>query len=293
MKYAIIDIGSNSVRLAIFADGKVIYRDKITARLGEGIATDNKLKDFAVRRALNAVIAFVKTAKDYGVDAENILPFATAAVRQTENGNDFVTAVYDATGVYVDVLSENEECKVAVMGALEGFDGAVLDVGGASSELAVSENGKIVYAKSLPLGAVKLRDAFLKKEDEIFSVLEKTVKEYSLKSLKSITAIGGTACCISYVLSGDKEYDRDRNHGRFVPITDLYAHLLEIKDLSGDEISYKYGIEKSRAETIFYGGALIYEVLKYFNLNGYTLSENDNLEGYYLLKTKGAGYEEK
>lgn len=293
MKYAIIDIGSNSVRLAIFADGKVIYRDKITARLGEGIATDNKLKDFAVRRALNAVIAFYKTAKDYGVEAENILPFATAAVRQTENGSDFVAAVYDAIAISVDVLSEEDECKVAVIGALGGKDGAVLDVGGASSELAVSKSGKIVYAKSLPIGAVKLRDAFLGKEDEIFSSLSKAVCEYSLKSLKSITAIGGTACCLSFVLSGDKEYDRDKNHGRFVPITDLYAHLLRIKDISGEEISHVYGLEKSRAETIFYGGALIYEVLKYFKLDGYTLSENDNLEGYYLLKTKGKGYEEK
>lgn len=293
MKYAIIDIGSNSVRLAIFADGKVIYRDKITARLGEGIATDNKLKDFAVRRALDAVIAFYKTAKDYGVESENILPFATAAVRQTENGSDFVAAVYDATGISVDVLSEEDECKVAVIGALEGKDGAVLDVGGASSELAVSKSGKIVYAKSLPIGAVKLRDAFLGKEDEIFSSLSKAVCEYSLKSLKSITAIGGTACCLSFVLSGDEEYDRDKNHGRFVPITDLYAHLLKIKDISGEKISRVYGLEKSRAETIFYGGALIYEVLKYFKLDGYTLSENDNLEGYYLLKTKGKGYEEK
>lgn len=293
MKYAIIDIGSNSVRLAIFADGKVIYRDKITARLGEGIAADNTLKDFAVRRALNAVIAFYKTAKDYGVEAENILPFATAAVRQTKNGSDFVAAVYDATGISVDVLSEDGECEVALIGALGGKDGAVLDVGGASSELVVSQNGKIVYAKSLPIGAVKLRDAFLGKEDEIFSALSKAARDYSVKSLKSITAIGGTACCLSFVLSGDKEYDRDKNHGRFVPITDLYANLLKIKDLSGEEISRVYGLEKSRAETIFYGGALIYEVLKYFKLDGYTLSENDNLEGYYLLKTRGKGYEKK
>lgn len=293
MKYAVIDIGSNSVRLAIFADGKVIYRDKITARLGEGIVIDNKLKYFAVSRALNAVIAFVKVAKDYGVAAKNIFPFATAAVRQTDNGGDFVTAVYGATSISVDVLPEEKECKVAVMGALNGLDGAVLDVGGASSELAVSENGEIVYAKSLPVGAVKLRDAYLGKENEIFDDLEKIVKDYSVNSLKSLTLIGGTACCLSYVLSGDKEYDRDRNHGRFVSITDLYTHLLKIKDLSGDEISRKYGLEKSRAETIFYGGALIYTVLKYFNLDGYTLSENDNLEGYYLLKTKGAGYEEK
>lgn len=293
MKYAIIDIGSNSVRLAIFADGKVIFRDKITSRLGEGIAQDRTLKDFAVSRSLNAIEVFVEKSLDVGVLKENILPFATAAVRQTKNGGDFVEKVYSDIGVSVHVLTEEEECNVAVLGALGKNNGGVLDVGGASSELVVSNSGAVSVAKSLPIGAVKLRDVFLDNKDDIFTYLEKTVENYPDLKMETLTAIGGTACCLAHILSGDKTYDRDKNHGRFVPITDLYAYLLQIKDLDGEEISVSYGIEKARAETIFYGGAIIYAVLKRFNLNGYTLSENDNLEGYYLLKTKGERYEKK
>lgn len=293
MKYAILDIGSNSVRLAIFADGNVIYRDKITSRLGEGIISDRRLKDVPKKRTLDAIEVFLKKALDYDVFMENILPFATAAVRQTENGREFVEEVYKTSGVSVSVLSEAEECQVAVLGALNGGDGAVLDVGGASSELVVCKNKKIVFAESLPFGAVRVYDAFKNDNCNIFTMLEKEAFYHNAPKIESLTLIGGTASCLAYCLSGDKVYDRDKNHLRFVPITDLYAYLLKIRDLGADEISALYAIEKTRAETIFYGGALIYTLLKHLGVNGYTISENDNLEGYYLLKVNGNEYEEK
>ncbi len=293
MKYAILDIGSNSVRLAIFADGNVIYRDKITSRLGEGIISDRRLKDVPKKRTLDAIEFFLKKAFKCGVAAKNIFPFATAAVRQTENGRDFIEEVYKTLGVPINVLSENEECKVAVLGALNGADGAVLDVGGASSELVACKNKKILYAKSLPLGAVKVCDEFKNDKENIFIRLEKEVFYQDAPKIESLTLVGGTASCLAHCLSGDKVYDRERNHLRFVSITDLYAYLLKIKELGADEISSLYGLEKTRAETIFYGGALIYTILKRLGVNGYTLSENDNLEGYYLLVANGNEYEEK
>lgn len=293
MKLAIIDIGSNSVRLAIFADGNIIYRDKITSRLGEGISLFNRLQNGAVNRTLDAISVFYEKSIEYGVLKSDILPFATAAVRQAENGSDFIDAVWNKFGVKIDLLSEDSECLVAVYGALPNGNGAVLDVGGASSELVVANGGEIIYSKSLDEGAVKLTDKFTGDFDGLTKYLETKVLQYSAPMLSSLTAIGGTAGTLAYVLSGDKAYDKDRNHGRFVSITDLYAYLLKIKDLSSDEIASKYNVEKQRAQTIFCGGVLIYEILKYLNLDGYTLSESDNLEGYYLLKTKGDGYEEK
>lgn len=293
MKLSIIDIGSNSVRLAIFADGNIIYRDKITSRLGEGISLFNRLQNGAVNRTLDAISVFYEKSIEYGVLKSDILPFATAAVRQAENGSDFIDAVWNKFGVKIDLLSEDSECSVAVYGALPSGSGAVLDVGGASSELVVANGGEIIYSKSLDEGAVKLTDKFTGDFDGLTKYLETKVLQYFAPKINSLTAIGGTAGTLAYVLSRDKAYDKDRNHGRFVSITDLYAYLLKIKDLSSAEIASKYSVEKQRAQTIFCGGVLIYEILKYLNLDGYTLSESDNLEGYYLLKTKGDGYEEK
>lgn len=285
MKTAIIDIGSNSVRLAIFADGKLIYIEKITAQLGEGIVKTKVLSQNAIQRNLDAICKFVLKAQDMGVGNSQIYPFATAAVRQSTNGQDFVALVYQKTGLKIHVLSEDLECQVAVIGALSNKNGTVLDVGGASSEL-VKFDGKIVYSKSLDTGAVKLTDQFLE-DSKIFDYLSQKVKEYNAPQIENLTAIGGTATCLAYILSGDKVYDRDKNHGRFVPITDLYAHLLKIKSLSVDERAHYFNIEKSRAKTIYSGGVLIYTILKYLNLNGFTVSEKDNLEGYYALKFGG------
>lgn len=283
MKYAIIDIGSNSVRMAIFADGNIILRDKITSVLGEGIANCGRLNKEAIERNAKVVESFYLTAIGHGVEPSNVLPFATAAVRQTSNGEDFVRAVKEKTGVSVKVLSEKDECEVALYGALGKSDGAVLDVGGASSELIVRKNGQIVFEKSLPEGAVKLSDEFSEDESALKEYLEKLVRSYGAPKIEKITAIGGSATCLSYVLSGDKMYDREKNHNRFVSITDLYDGLCKIKSVPIENRSRYYVIEESRAKSIYYGGMLIYSILNYLGLNGYTVSENDNLEGYYFI----------
>ena len=78
-KSAVIDVGSNSVRLMFTADGKVLYKTLETTRLGEGLAFSPRLKDDAMRRTAEAISAFVARAKDGG--AERIFAYATAAVR--------------------------------------------------------------------------------------------------------------------------------------------------------------------------------------------------------------------
>ncbi len=287
MKHAIIDIGSNSVRLAIFADGNIIYRDKNTTRLGEGLSSSGRICDTAASRTLGAISAFIEKSQESGVSKDNILLFATAAVRQAINGQDFIGTVFEKFGLKIDLLSEDAECLVAVYGALPCGEGAVLDVGGASSELVIADGGKITYSKSLDQGAVKLTDKFCKDFAGLIDFLRLKVADFCAPKIENLTAIGGTAGCIAYMLSGDKSYDRTKNHGRYVSLDELYSLTLKIKDLSADEIAITFNVEKSRAKTLFCGSVLIYEILKYLDLDGYTLSENDNLEGYYRLKVSG------
>ncbi len=285
MKYSVIDIGSNSVRLAVFADGSIIFRDKVTSMLGEGLVKYGKILPHSAVNTQEAIKSFIQYSINLSVNKENIFAFATAAVRQSSNGRDFVQKIFDDTGICVDVLSEDAECKLAALGALGRSDGAVLDVGGASSELIVQSKGEITYEKSLDEGAVKLTERFCEDQAELFKYVDKKVREYGEVKIPFLTAIGGTATALGHVLSGDKEYSVEKNHGRFVPITDLYANLSKIKGYSLEQRSRIFNLEKSRAKTIYSGGILIYYVLKYFGLKGYTVSESDNLQGYYLYKT--------
>ena len=133
MKYAVIDIGSNSVRLLLWADGRSIYKKIETTRLGGGLSQTGRLSEAAIRRTADAVAAFAREAAREG--AEKTAAFATAAVRSAENGRDFVRFVRAECGVDVDVISGEKEAALGLAGALGGRDGGIVDVGGASTEI--------------------------------------------------------------------------------------------------------------------------------------------------------------
>lgn len=155
-KSAVIDVGSNSVRLMLVADGKVLYKTLDTTRLGEGIAFSPRLKEEAQERTANAIAAFKNRAEAEG--AAIVYAYATAAVREAENKDEFLRLVKEKSGIDLSVLSGEEEAALGMSGALHSADGATLDVGGASTEIAVRHAGKIVYKKSVPLGVVRLKD---------------------------------------------------------------------------------------------------------------------------------------
>ena len=96
MQYAVIDIGSNSVRLMFVADGKVLYKTLETTRLGEGLANSSVLKAEAIDRSAQAVVTFYSRAKKEG--ASPVFAFATAAVRTAENREVFLEKVKGHSG---------------------------------------------------------------------------------------------------------------------------------------------------------------------------------------------------
>ena len=143
-RYGVFDIGSNSVRALVYENGKTLFKGLITTRLGEGLTASGKLSDEAVKRTLNGIGTLY--AEVLKLNPNNVYVFATEAVRSAENGNVFVSAVKDTYGLDVDVLSGDEEGEIGLSGALAGNDGGIIDIGGASAEIAVSEGGKTVYS---------------------------------------------------------------------------------------------------------------------------------------------------
>ena len=170
MQYAVIDIGSNSVRLMFVADGKVLYKTLKTTRLGEGLAVSPYLREEAMARTALAVADFFYRAKDEG--AEIVYAFATAAVRSAKNGADFVSLVKEKCGLSVEVVSGETEAEIGVLGALGEKDGAVVDVGGASTEIVVRKEGVFVYKKSVDVGVVRLKDLCGRNKDALQSIAD-------------------------------------------------------------------------------------------------------------------------
>ena len=281
-KIAIIDVGSNSVRIKIFCGRKILFKDLITSQLSEGI-TDGKLAYKSIIRTFEAIDLFINKAKSEGA---KVYAFATAAVRNTSSEQQFKEEFYKRYGFELDVLSGDKEAEIGLLGALEKNDGCVLDIGGASTEIAVRQDGKIIYSHSLPLGAVVLTDKFEKNKTDCQKYLSEAFLSYgNIPSSQKYVCIGGTATSLAFVKSGQKTYNSEVVHGTVL----TKQFILKLADYFYNTdytvIAEKMNLSLKRARVIHSGAAILLQALETLKIDEITVSESDNLEGYYYSKT--------
>ncbi|MCD8285708.1 MAG: hypothetical protein LUD50_00555 [Clostridia bacterium] len=284
MKICAIDIGSNSVRMAIIADGKTLYKAVSTTRLGEGIATSALLKESAMERTSDAVAAFVVRGKAEGAD--ETYAFATAAVRSAANGNVFCEQVKEKCGIDVDVIKGLVEANAGLVGALKGRDGGIIDVGGASTEVNISVNGASLYAKSVNIGTVRLFDLAGRDRDRLDNVIAQKIQDYGSfdASPYHICTIGGTATNIASVKHGLKVYDPAIVDGTVIGRDEVLEMGYDMLNLSVDEVRAVPGMDPNKADVFAGGCILLGRVMENFGIREATVSESDNIEGYIMLK---------
>ncbi len=157
---AIVDIGSNSVRLVVYSGAtrspSVIFNEKVMAGLGRGVVTDGALADEDQERALKALARFRILSKQMG--ARRVRAVATAAVRDASNGAAFLAKVRKL-GFEPEILPGDREGHMAGQGVLSGIpgaDGLVGDLGGGSLELVDIADGEVGKSASLPFGVLRL-----------------------------------------------------------------------------------------------------------------------------------------
>ncbi len=282
-KYAVIDIGSNSVCLMFVADGKVLYKRLNTTRLGEGIAATPRLQEAAIERTAQAVADFYALAKAEG--AETTFAFATAAVRAAENGSAFLQRVYALCGLQIEVISGEEEAEIGILGALGVRDGAVIDMGGASTELVVKRAGKIVYEKSVNIGVVRLKDQCGRDKAAIELVGKKSAAEYgTTPSVKEVVAIGGTATTIAAMELGLQEYASEKINGCVISAAKMSFWADKLLATPVEEIAAMPCMPKGRADVVAGGAKLFAVLMQELGIEKLVVSDRDNLEGYAVKK---------
>jgi len=286
MKIAAIDVGSNSVRLMMWADGKTLYKRMSTTRLGEGLNESPYLNEEAALRTAKAVADFVFEAEKEG--AEEIYAFATAAVRSCKNPRLFTDKVRELCGVEVDVISGEKEAQIGLSGALRGNDGGIIDVGGASTEVIIRSGGKIAYAKSVNIGTVRILDYAGRNLKAIESFVAEKIKEYGEVSYPDakMRAVGGTATRLASIKHGLKVYSPEITDGTVLSQEEIYALAQKLTEMPVEEIRAKT-ICSASADLIGGGAMLTYMVMKKFGVREITVSESDNLEGYVYSALKG------
>ena len=163
-RIAVIDLGSNSVRMTINIikpDGswECALKRRATVRLSAGMGVDKILKEDAMDRVIDALREFCQLAK---LDScQTIVAIATAAVRNAVNRDVFIERAYRETGIRFDVISGEDEAYysyLAVMNSLPIKNGLIFDTGGGSTELILVKDKQLLKSISLPLGAVVLTE---------------------------------------------------------------------------------------------------------------------------------------
>ncbi|MDO9499603.1 Ppx/GppA family phosphatase [Falsiroseomonas sp.] len=163
-RLAVVDLGSNSVRLVVFEglsrNPLTIFNEKAVLGLGRGLQNTGLLNEEAIGPALTVMGRYAAVARAMGAETMEVV--ATAAARDAGNGPQFIQALRDRLpDLQVRILTGEEEANLSADGVLLGFpeaDGILGDIGGGSLEVVDLDQGRVTNAASLPVGAIRLAD---------------------------------------------------------------------------------------------------------------------------------------
>lgn len=293
MKYAIIDIGSNSIRLSVYRhddeDGQIYiqFKDKIMAGLA-GYVEDEVLNEKGIKKACHAMKIYKRVLGNLAI--ENVYPFATASLRNILNANEVLERIKSETGFEVDIISGQEEAILDFIGATKVVKidkGVLVDIGGGSTEIVIFESGVIKCAHSIPVGSLNMYKKYVEKllpskvekrsiANEVKKEMEKLNIENPEKQQK-ICGVGGTlraARKLSIEITGKDSSEKDIDSGDIKKI---------MKELEGEEkqtIDKILKIVPERIHTILPGMIILNTVIRYFDAKQIYVSSYGAREGY-------------
>lgn len=283
---AVIDIGSNSVRLVVYEGPRrapaIIFNEKVAAGLGQGLAIDNRIAPADAARGLQALRRFALLAQTMQVDELHCV--ATAAVRDADNGADFIAAAAHA-GLSIRLLSGPQEALAAgcgVLSAIPDADGIAVDLGGGSLELAEVRAGRVGRTASFPLGVLRL--PALRKGGQ--PALERAVR----RMLRAEGWPGPALGRHLYLVGGSwRALGRLDLHLTNDPLPVMDQHELPrsamrrltraTRRMSFDELRAIPGMASNRAATLPDAAALLQALVTILDVPGMTISSSGLREG--------------
>ena len=298
--FAAIDIGSNSCRLKIATVHahrlKTLHEDREVTRLGESVFQTGVISPEAMAATIRALKRFHKAVQLHVVD--NVRVVATSAMRDARNADAFTEWVRSATGWKVEVISGLEEGRLIQLGVVTHEVGArgkclLIDLGGGSCEVTLSDQGRIKSMVTLPLGAVRLQEEFLQsdppaKEDiarlkqYIERELRRADKKFGSVRVGLVVATSGTAAALAeasgHVRKGTVARKTlakkrvERVGALTADTTDVRRLTERLTRMTNAEREAVPGIGPRRSEIII-GGALVYaNLLERLALKGFRYS---------------------
>ena len=281
MRLGVLDMGSNTIHLQVVdahpgARPAPASSQKFELRLTEYLDRNNHITDEGFDLLNKATAEVLKHAEEF--KCEEILAFATSAIREADNGEKIISEIQKIHGIELQILSGDEEAQLTFLAARRwlGWSAGrllVLDIGGGSLEMAVGNDESASSTLSLPIGAARMTREFL------------TGDPYTSKSIKALTQYSQEM--ISQSVSGElAEHSADRivatsktfrtlarltdhwykDGGKFLELEALAAAIEKLKDLTNSQRADLPGVSPSRAKQILAGAIVAESVMKHLSI---------------------------
>jgi exopolyphosphatase/guanosine-5'-triphosphate,3'-diphosphate pyrophosphatase len=267
---AVVDIGSNSIRLVVYESAQrtptPVFNEKVLCGLARGLNKTGKLSVEGVQMALASLARFRALTDAMGVERIDVV--ATAAVRDAENGREFVDAVRERCNFAVRILAGDEEARLSALGVLSGIpeaDGLMGDLGGGSVELVSVGAGATGAHVTLPLGPLRLMDAaegnFAKSRKIIDKEIEKLAWLVEAKG-KRFYPVGGAWRGLARVHMAHAGYPLHVIHQYTIRAKAIIEFTRLVSQLSSNTLRKTPGVSRQRAEGIPYAAYLMQRVVE-------------------------------
>ena len=267
---AIIDLGSNTVRLVVFEGAArnplTIFNEKVSARLGQNVASTGALSSEGIARAVVALNRFHAVVEGLKVDLIHII--ATAAVREASNGQEFVDHVQKTFGVPVEILSGKEEARLAALGVLSGIpnaEGMAGDLGGGSLELITLKDGALETGITLPIGALRLMDMSGGKISKARKIVKEALSEVDWLGTTSgnFYAVGGAWRALGRIHMDQSDYPFRVLQSYEIPRDEASALARSISKQRSVELSKMPNVPSHRVDSLPFSAVVLESLLDF------------------------------
>lgn len=297
LKTAIIDIGSNTIRLVLYKydtnEGLHEFGNmKTVARLRNYIESDGEMSEAGIQLLANTLNSFKKIIEEFEVS--DIKAVATAAIRQAKNKNKIVSRMKKETGIQIEMLSEEEEAYFGFLAVAHSMDtpsAVTIDIGGGSTEITLYTDKKLQKSYSFPFGTVSLKQNYVS-GDLINESERKHLREFVKKQFISIpwidninypiVAIGGSARNIAQVHQQRIDYPISGVHHYEIVKNDLDQLSNLLGKMTIDQLKQLDGLSSDRADIIGLALEVFLVLMEVVGSNVFQVSKKGLREGVII-----------
>ncbi|WGY00596.1 exopolyphosphatase [Nocardioides sp. QY071] len=298
---AAIDCGTNTIKLLLgdlLADPEGVRRESRMIRLGQGVDATGRLAPEALERAWVAIDEIAGIIRGAGVAPGRIRFCATSATRDASNAAEFTAGVHARLGIDPEVLSGEEEARLAFDGAVRGLAASsvevgspalVVDIGGGSTELILGDPATgPSAAHSMDIGSVRLHERHVRHDpitpEEVAAVVADIdaaldVCPVDPAAARTVIVVAGTNTTIAAGTLGLAAYDRDLIHARVLAVPDVLAQVDRLLAMTVAERRDLGWMHPGRADVIDAGALIVARVLARLSVGGVVVAETDILDG--------------